>query len=101
MRIIPPMRSARPRRGLPVVLVSVLVLALALLGACGLPRSSTAVQVPADDVPYGLLEATASATPSLSPVVLLVPGTIYLADAQQKLVAVGVPVPEAQAVPMV
>ncbi len=31
---------------------------------------------------------------------LLVPGTIYLADAQQKLVAVGVQVPDAPAAPM-
>jgi hypothetical protein len=101
MRVPAGARSAGPRRGLPVAaLASVLLLALALLGACGLPRSSTPVQVPADDVPYGLLEATATATPSVTPGVPLVPGTIYLADAQQKLVPVGVQIPEAQAVSM-
>ena len=55
---------------------------MVLLGACGLPRSSTPVQVPPDDVPYGLLATpTASPTPTVDPGVLLVPGTIYLADA--------------------
>ncbi len=81
-------------------LVAVLVTSLALLGACGLPRSSSPVQVPSAEVPYGLLQATGSPTPTTTPGVVLVPGTIYLADAQQKLVAVGVQVPNAQAFPM-
>lgn len=84
-----------------VALVAVLVSALAVLGACGLPRSSSPVQVPAAEVPYGLLEpATASPTPTATPGVLLVPGTIYLADPQQKLVSVGVQVPSGPAAPM-
>lgn len=72
-----------------------------MLGACGLPRSSTPVEVPAAEVPYGLLDpATANPAPTATPGVVLVPGTIYLADAQQKLVAVGVQVPAAPAAPM-
>ncbi|MEP6649847.1 MAG: GerMN domain-containing protein [Lapillicoccus sp.] len=82
-------------------LVIVLVAAVTLLGACGLPRSSTPVKVPPAEVPYGLLQpATAGPTPTLTPGVLLVPGTIYLVDAQQKLVSVGVQVPAAPAGPM-
>lgn len=82
-------------------LVTVLLAAFALLSGCGLPRSSTPVQVPPDDVPYGLLSSpTVAPTPTETPGVLLVPGTIYLADAQQKLVAVGVQVPAAPVAPM-
>jgi hypothetical protein len=82
-------------------LVTLLLGALALLGACGLPRSSTPVQVPPAEVPYGLLQpATASSTPTATPGVLLVAGTIYLADGQQKLDSVGVQVPSDTAAPM-
>lgn len=92
--------ASHRRRGLQLG-IAVLVAALAGLGACGLPRSSSPTQVNSADVPYGLLEtATGSPTPTATPGVLLVPGTIYLADPQQKLVAVGVQVPDAQAVPM-
>ena len=92
----------RPRAATVTALVATLLAALALLGACGLPQSSTPVQVPPAEVPYGLLDATAtaSASPTATPGVLLMPGTIYLADAQQKLVGVGVQVPAAPAVPM-
>ncbi len=103
MRVRPAVSPAGPRRRTFSVtaLVTVLVAALALLGACGLPRSSSPVQVPPDDVPYGLLATpTTAPTPTATPGVLLVPGTIYLADAQQKLVAVGVQVPEAPATAM-
>jgi hypothetical protein len=82
-------------------LAAVLVAALAGLGACGLPRSSSPAQVPPGDVPYGLLEAaTANPAPTATPGVLLIPGTIFLADPEQKLVPVSVPVPNAQAIPM-
>jgi hypothetical protein len=91
--------SARPTT--IVVLVTVLSAVVALLGACGLPSSSSPVQVPAAEVPYGLLEsATASPTPTATPGVPLVDGSIYLADPQQQLVAVGVQVPDEQAAPM-
>lgn len=83
------------------MLTAVLVTSLALLGACGLPRSSSPVEVPTAEVPYGLLEAaTANTTPTATPGVLLIPGTIYLADTEQRLVAVGVQVPNAQTIPM-
>jgi hypothetical protein len=103
MRVRPARPTGSPRRRTFSVtaLVTVLVAAAALLGACGLPRSSTPVQVPPDDVPYGLLATPPTATtPTATPGVLLVPGTIYLADAQQKLVAVGVQVADAPAAPM-
>ncbi len=103
MRVRPAVSTAgpRPRRFSVTALVTVLVAAVALLGACGLPRSSTPVQVPPDDVPYGLLATpTTVPTPTLTPGVLLVPGTIYLADADQKLVPVGVQVPDAPVAPM-
>jgi hypothetical protein len=88
-------------RGRRVFLLAALVAAATVLGACGLPRSSTPVQVPPAEVPYGLLEpATASPTPTATPGVVLVGGTFYLADAQQKLVAVAVQVPAAPAAPM-
>jgi hypothetical protein len=84
-----------------VVLVTVLAAVVSLLGSCGLPRSSTPAQVPAADVPYGLLDsATASPTPTTTPGVPLVDGNIFLADPQQQLVAVSVQVPDGQAVPM-
>jgi len=103
MRVRPTVSTAgtRPRRFSATALVTVLVAAVALLGACGLPRGSTPVQVPPDDVPYGLLATpTTSPTPTLTPGVLLVPGTIYLVDADQKLVPVDVQVPAAPAFPM-
>ncbi|HVD22593.1 MAG TPA: GerMN domain-containing protein [Lapillicoccus sp.] len=82
-------------------LITVLVGSLALLGACGLPSSSTPVEVPPAEVPYGLLEsATASPSPTVSPGVLLSAATIYLADAQQQLVAVHVQIPSAPAATM-
>ena len=92
----------RPRAAAVAALVTTLLAALALLGACGLPRSSSPVQVPPAEVPYGLLDATAtaSATPTATPGVLLASGTIYLADPQQQLVAVPVQIPDAQALPM-
>jgi hypothetical protein len=90
------------RRPAPyLLLTAVLVASLALLGACGLPRSSSPVEVPPAEVPYGLLEAaTANTTPTATPGVLLVPGSIYLADPEQRLVPVGVQVPNAQTIPM-
>jgi len=91
----------RARPATIVVLVTVLTAVVALLGACGLPRSSSPVQVPAAEVPYGLLDsATGNPTPSTTPGVLLVDGNIFLADPQQQLVAVGVQVPDGQAEPM-
>ena len=90
----------RPRAAAVAALVTTLLAALALLGACGLPRSSSPVQVPPAEVPYGLLDSTASATPTATPGVLLAAGTIYLADPQQQLVAVPVQIPDAQALPM-
>ncbi|HEY8305414.1 MAG TPA: GerMN domain-containing protein [Lapillicoccus sp.] len=95
------MARPRPRRFSVTALLTVLVAAAALLGACGLPRGSTPVQIPPDDVPYGLLATpTTGPTPTAPPGVLMVPGTIYLADAQQKLVPVGVQVPAASAAPL-
>jgi len=92
----------RSRAAAVTALITTLLAALALLGACGLPQSSSPVQVPPAEVPYGLLDATAtaSATPTATPGVLLTAGTIYLADAQQQLVAVPVQVPDGQAAPM-
>lgn len=91
----------RGRRAAVVVLVSVLTVVVSLLGACGLPRSSSPVEVPAADVPYGLLDsATASPTPTTTPGVPLIDGNIFLADPQQQLAAVGVQVPDQQAAPM-
>lgn len=88
---------AGPRTGL----VTVLVASLTVLGACGLPSSSTPVEVPPAEVPYGLLEsATASPSPTVSPGVLISAATIYLADTQQQLVAVPVQIPSAPAAPM-
>jgi hypothetical protein len=82
-------------------LVTVLVASLAVLGACGLPSSSPPVEVPPAEVPYGLLEsATTSPSPTVSPGVLLSAASIYLADAQQQLVAVPVQIPSAPAAPM-
>ena len=89
-----------PRAAAVAAVVTTLLAALALLGACGLPRSSSPVQVPPAEVPYGLLDSTASATPTATPGVLLAAGTIYLADPQQQLVAVPVQIPDAQALPM-
>jgi hypothetical protein len=91
----------RARLAVVLSLVTVLATALSLLGACGLPRSSSPVQVPPGDVPYGLLQsATPSLAPTTTPGVPLVPANIYLADPQQQLVAVGAQVPDAQAAPM-
>jgi hypothetical protein len=99
-----PVRPEGPVRRPPArlrLLVAVLVASLALLAACGLPRSSSPVEVPPAEVPYGLLQAaTANPTPTTTPGVQLVPGTIYLVDPQQRLVAVGVQVPNAQTIPM-
>ena len=82
-------------------LVTVLAASLTVLGACGLPSSSTPVEVPPAEVPYGLLEsAPASPSPTVSPGVLISAGTVYLADAQQQLVAVPVQIPSAPAAPM-
>ena len=103
MRVRPAESTDVPgRRGLSLAaLATVLAAVLVMLGACGLPRGSTPVQVPPDDVPYGLLATpTTSPTPTLTPGVLLVPGTIYLVDADQKLVPVDVQVPAAPAFPM-
>jgi hypothetical protein len=84
-----------------VVIVTLFAAVVSLLGACGLPRSSTPVQVPPAEVPYGLLNsATNSPTPTATPGVPLVDGTIFLADPQQQLAAVPVQVPEDQAAPM-
>jgi hypothetical protein len=71
------------------------VLAVAcLLTACGLPTSSTPVAVPKGEVPYGLLDGpTSTPTPTSTPGVPSVGATIYLADAQQRLVPVDVQVP--------
>jgi hypothetical protein len=91
----------RARPAAVVVLVTVLAAVVSLLGACGLPRSSTPVQVPAAEVPYGLLDsATASPSPTTTPGVPLVESNIFLVDPQQQLVAVGVQVPDGQAAPM-
>ena len=80
---------------------TVLAASLTVLGACGLPSSSTPVEVPPGEVPYGLLESVpASPSPTVSPGVLISAGTMYLADAQQQLVAVPVQVPSAPAAPM-
>ncbi len=74
---------------------------VALTGACGLPRSSTPVLVPAADVPYGLLDGPSpSPTPSASPGIPLMAGSIFLVDTQQKLVAVDVQVPQGPLVPL-
>ena len=82
-------------------LVTVLVASLALLGACGLPTSSTPVEVPPAEVPYGLLQsATTSPSPTASPGVALSAASIYLADTQQQLVAVPVQIPSAPAATM-
>jgi Sporulation and spore germination len=82
-------------------LVTVLVGSLALLGACGLPTSSTPVEVPPAEVPYGLLQsATTSPSPTVSPGVVLSAASIYLADTQQQLVAVPVQIPSAPAATM-
>lgn len=69
---------------------------------CGLPTGSEPVEVATGDVPYGLLNpANPSPTPSLTPGVALVPATIYLADTEQRLVAVPVEVPSAPLLPVV
>lgn len=73
-----------------------------LLTACGLPTSSAPVAVPKNEVPYGLLEGpTPTPTPTSTPGVPNVAATIYLADAQQRLVAVPVQVPAATLQPLV
>jgi hypothetical protein len=91
----------RARPATIVVMVTVLSAVIAVLGACGLPRSSSPVQVPAADVPYGLLDSvTTSPSPTTTPGVPLVDGSIFLADPQQRLVSVGVQVPQEQAAPM-
>lgn len=95
-------RPAR-RTGLGRLLPALLSVLLAAAG-CGLPRSSTPVLVPKEDVPYGLLDdPTASPTPAPTPTpgVALTSGTIYLADAQQRLVPVDVQVPQGPLVPLV
>jgi hypothetical protein len=82
-------------------LVTVMSASLAMLGACGLPTSSTPVEVPQAEVPYGLLEsATTSPSPTASPGGALSAATMYLADAQQQLVAVPVQIPSGPAAPM-
>lgn len=69
---------------------------LFLLGGCGLPSGSSPVQVPKNEVPYGLLEpATQSPTPTLTPGVPLSAATIFLADGLQRLVPVDVQLPTA------
>lgn len=91
-------RRAHRRWAVVAALLAVAMLA----GACGLPRSSTPVTVPAADVPYGLLDGPSpSPTPSASPGIPLTPATIYLVDGQQKLVAVDVQVPQAPLTPLV
>ena len=85
-------------------LIGLLLALLSLTAACGLPRSSTPVLVPKEDVPYGLLDdPTASPTPAptATPGVTLTPGAIYLADAEQRLVPVEVQVPQGTLVPVV
>ena len=91
----------RVRPAALTVLVTVLIAALALLGSCGLPSKSTPVEVPAAEVPYGLLQsATTSPSPTVSPGVVPSAGTIYLADAQQQLVALPVQIPSGTTAPM-
>jgi hypothetical protein len=92
-----PRRRAR-RAGVLCVLLAL----LAVISACGLPRSSTPVLVPKDDVPYGLLDdPSASPTPATTPGVALNAGAIYLADTQQRLVSVDVQVPQGTLAPLV
>lgn len=81
--------------------LAVVAVAAALgLGACGLPEDGSATTVPPQDVPYGLLVTpTATPTTETSPAVAARLGTIYLVDAQQRLVPVPVPVPPAERVP--
>lgn len=94
-------RSPHWTRWRRTALVAGIMTAVALTGACGLPRSSTPVLVPAADVPYGLLDGPSpSPTPSASPGIPLTAGSIYLVDTQQKLVAVDVQVPQAPIVPL-
>jgi hypothetical protein len=87
------------RSAVPILLVVGMV---SVLTACGLPRSSTPVTVPKDEVPYGLLGSpTSAATATSTPGVPSVTATIYLADAQQRLVPVEVEVPAAPVEPLV
>ena len=83
-------------------LLPALLAVLLLASGCGLPRSSTPILVPKEDVPYGLLDdPTASSSPAPSPGVALTTGAIYLADPQQRLVPVDVQVPQGPLVPLV
>lgn len=77
-------------------------LLMALCGACGLPDGGTARQVPAAEVPYGLLAtATSLPTPTSTPTRATIVGTLYLVDAQQRLVPLSVRVPESSIVALV
>lgn len=83
------------RRGIPLLLVA------ALLTACGIPTNGDPSTVPTGDVPYGLLDGTTpNPTPSTTPGVPLATSTIYLADTNQKLVAVPVQVTEGSISPL-
>jgi Sporulation and spore germination len=94
-------RSPRWTRWRRTALVAGLTAVVAVTGACGLPRSSTPVLVPAGDVPYGLLDGPSpSPTPTASPGTPLTAGSIFLVDTQQKLVAVDVQVAQGPIVPL-
>ena len=95
------MRHGSRARRTPLLGLLLAVFSLLLTSGCGLPRSSTPVVVPKEDVPYGLLDNPTAATPSPTPGVALTAGAIYLADAQQRLVPVEVQVPQGPLVPLV
>lgn len=97
-----PSRRFSTRPGTRHTLLGVaLVTAVSMTAACGLPQGGQATKVPGDDVPYSLL-ARPTATPSVEPTpgVPVSPATIYLADAQQRLVAVPVQVTQAPLSPL-
>ena len=95
-------RRRRAQRAQQAGLACLLFALVSLTAACGLPRSSTPVLVPKEDVPYGLLDGpSASPTPAPTPGVALTGGAVYLADTQQHLVPVDVQVPRGSLVPLV
>jgi len=66
--------------------------------ACGMPRDDTPRPVPADQVPYGLLDPSpepATAAEVVGPAVIS--PSVYLVDAEDELVAVPLPVEAAEA----
>lgn len=98
------MRALRLRRrseGRAVAALLATLVAVLLLGGCGLPDDSNAQRVSPRDVPYGLLVQTPDSAATAIPLSPTSSATIYLVNDAQLLVPVPVQVGDATLHPLV